>query len=91
MMPDLYDIVHILEGHNSATLRFAFSRWQRGKEVLENLHNSLTNWRGEALQDIALITVCVQKNKQKNKSVIQYVMFLVSQLRLESSCGLSGG
>lgn len=50
MMPDLYDIVHILEGNNSATLRFAFSRWQRREEVLKNLHNSLANWRSEALQ-----------------------------------------
>lgn len=29
MMPDLYDVVHILEGNNSAALRFAFSSWQR--------------------------------------------------------------
>lgn len=63
MMPDLYDIVHVLEGNNSAALRFAFSRWQRGKEVLENLHNSLANWRGEALQEFMSAPVSTHEDK----------------------------
>lgn len=62
MMPDLYDIVHVLEGNNSATLRFAFSRWQRGEEVLENLYNSLANWCGESLEESMSATVFVQEN-----------------------------
>lgn len=59
MMPDLYDIVHILEGNNSAALRFAFSSWQRWEEMLENLHNSLANWRSEALEGFMLAIVFV--------------------------------
>lgn len=57
MMPDFYDIVHVLEGNNSATLRSAFSRRQRGEQVLKNLHNSLTSRRGETLQEITSATV----------------------------------
>lgn len=52
MMPDLYDIIHVLESNNSATLWFAFSRWQRWEKVLEDLHNSLANWRSEALKQL---------------------------------------
>lgn len=63
MMSDLYDIVDILESNNSATLRFAFGRWQRGKEVLQNLHNSLANWRGETLQEVTSVTIDVSRNK----------------------------
>lgn len=65
MMSDLYDIIDILEGNNSATLRFAFSRWQRGEEVLENFYNSLAGWRGESLEDSMSAIVFVQ-----NESVI---------------------
>lgn len=60
MMPDLYDIIHILEGNDSAALRFAFSRWQGRKQVLEHFHNSLANWRGEPLHEITSATIRVQ-------------------------------
>lgn len=60
VMPDLYYVIHILESDDSTTLRFAFCRWQRGKEVLENLHDSLANWRGETLNDETSATVLVQ-------------------------------
>lgn len=62
MMPDLYDIIHILESNNSATLWFAFSRWQRWKEVLEDLHNSLANCRGEALEQLMSAVFFAQKH-----------------------------
>lgn len=84
MMPDLYDIIDIFEGNNSATLRFALSRWQRGEEVLENFYNSLASWRGKSLKEFMSATVFVQDNE----SVIQDVTLRVSCPRLESSHAL---
>jgi hypothetical protein len=50
VVPDLDDIVHVLESNDSAALRFAFGSWKRGEEVLEDLDNPLANWCGETLQ-----------------------------------------
>lgn len=61
VMPDLDDVIHVLEGHYSATLRFAFGSWKRGEEVLKDLHNPLANWCGEALEQIISATVCKEK------------------------------
>lgn len=49
VVPDLDDIIHVLEGDDSAALWFAFDSWKRGEEVLEDLYNPLADWRGEAL------------------------------------------
>lgn len=49
VVPDLDNIIHVLEGDDSAALRLAFGSWKRGEEVLENLYNPLADWRGEAL------------------------------------------
>lgn len=85
MMPDFYDIIHILESNNSATLWFAFGRWQRWKQVLEDLHNSLANWRGEALKHLMSVIVVVQRHK----TAFQDVTLKISGPRLGSSHGLS--
>lgn len=85
MMPDLYDIIHILESNNSATLWLAFGRWQRWKEVLEHFHNSLANWRGEALKQLMSAIAFVQRHK----TALQDVTVKISCPRLGSNHGLS--
>lgn len=85
MMPDLDNIIHVLESNNSATLWFAFSRWQRWKQMLEDLHNSLANWRGKALKQLMSAIVFVQRQK----TAFQDVTLKISCPRLGSSHGLS--
>lgn len=85
VMSDLDNIIHVLESNNSATLWFALSRWQRWKEVLEDLHNSLANWRGEALKQLMSAIIFVQRHK----TAFQDGTLEMSCPRLGSSHGLS--
>lgn len=50
MMPDLNNVVDILESHYSAAFGLVGRRWQWREQVLQDFDDPRARWRGEALE-----------------------------------------